>query len=154
VSSKGRGPAGWPVNPQNSGRCKQFQAEAAEFTNKAYEAAAETQGALAPLVRGYFTRALLAGLRGAAAIPTGGVPATNLKGYLEREVPRLALIDGYVQEPEIANGLPANPEPVFGTAKPGGPPPSGKPGGGSPVSPVSPRGPLLPADLLNRIPGG
>jgi Caspase domain len=154
VSSRGRGPAGWPVNPQNSGRCKQFQAEAAQFTNKAYEAAIETQDAPAPLVRGYFTRALLTALRGAAAVPAGGVPATTLKGYLESEVPRLALIDGYVQEPEIANGLPANPEPVFGKAKPGGPPSSVQPDGGSPVSPASPRGPLLSADLLSRIPGG
>jgi hypothetical protein len=153
VSAKGRGPAGWPVDPQNAQNCKQFQADAAEFTNKAFEVAVETPGAPAPVVRGYFTRALLEALRGAAAISSGGVPAGNLKKYLEKRVPDLALVDGYVQKPEIVNGLPADPEPIFGTAKPTGTPPSGRGGGGAPTSPASPRGPLLPPDFV-RIPGG
>jgi hypothetical protein len=153
VSAKGRGPAGWPVDPQNSPKCKQFQADAAEFTNRAFEAAVSGANAPESAVRGYFTRALLEALRGAASIPTGGVPAGDLKKYLEKRIPALALVDGYDQNPEIVNGLPTDPEPVFGSAKPGGGPPSGPADGGTGGVPTAPRGPMLSADFV-RTPVG
>jgi hypothetical protein len=152
VSAKGRGPAGWPVNPEHSPKCRQFQADATEFTNRAFEVAVQTPGASNPVVRGYFTRALLEALRGAAAADGGGVPAGNLKKYLEKRVPQLAIVDGYLQQPEIVNGLPSDPEPIFGSAKPG----DGGPGSGSirpsPTQPPlqsSPKELMLPVDLFH-----
>jgi len=150
VSAKGRGPAGWPVNPQYAPQCRQFQADATEFTNRAFEVAVATPGAPNPVVRGYFTRALLEALRGAAAVDGGGVPAGNLKKYLEKRVPELAILDGYIQQPEIVNGLPSDPEPVFGSAKSGDGGPGSELPGPPPVAPPpsSLKGLRLPVDLF------
>jgi hypothetical protein len=57
-------------------------------------------------------------LRGGAAVPAGGVPASKLKDYLERETPRIAKDAKHQQKPEVLNGLPADPEPAFGNALP------------------------------------
>ena len=46
------------------------------------------------------------------------MPASELKKYLERGTPELAIVDGIEQDPEINNGLPSVKEPVFGSAKP------------------------------------
>ncbi|ANP89261.1 caspase family protein [Rhizobium leguminosarum] len=67
--------------------------------------------------RGYFTTALLAGLKGAAA-PTGGdITHLALWDYLKAEVPRLAKQDGRQQEPRLGLQLPAD-ELLFGTHLP------------------------------------
>lgn len=109
-----------------SAASRSFVAYATEFLNAAYEAEIATSSpagavansALAPAVRGHFTRALLAGLRGGAAVVTGGVPASKLKTHLEIETPRIALESGQTQTPEVVNGFPSVDEPVFGNARP------------------------------------
>lgn len=64
--------------------------------------------------RGYFTTALLAGLRGAAAPVGGEVTHFSLWDYLQAEVPRLAMQDGRQQVPRLGLQLPAK-ELVFGS---------------------------------------
>jgi hypothetical protein len=98
-------------------KSRHFTGFATEFLNSAYEAAtAKPDAGQGPLVRGYFTRALLQALRGNAAQAGGGVPASKLKTYLEENTPKLAKADGYDQTPEIVNGLSG--DPVFGSAEP------------------------------------
>jgi hypothetical protein len=121
--------------------------------NKAYEG--PVQNAPSGVnVRGYFTRALLEGLRGAAAVNPCGVPASELKKYLERRTPELALADGIGQEPEINNGLPAKDEPTFGTAKPR-PASLGPPGAPAqiPVEETLGAVPVVPLELVTAVTG-
>lgn len=140
VAAEGQGPANPNLVPgAKSPKSRSFLANATEFLNKAYEAAVSgppgaNPPAAGPTVRGYFTRALLEGLRGAAAVAPAGVPASELKKYLEWRTPELALKNGIEQEPEILNGLPSIQEPVFGSAKP----PGGPAGAGTPLAPTVP----------------
>lgn len=103
-----------------AGHGKHFIGYATEFQNSAYEAAVSNGAdpADAPFVRGHFTRALMNGLRGGAASAPGGVSATRLKAYLEAETPRIAAAAKQSQVPEIVNGLPSDPQAVFGNFKP------------------------------------
>ena len=106
-----------PSPGKDAPKARYFLANATEFLNSSYEAATESKAQTdAPMVRGYFTRALLAALRGEAAIAPGGVPASRLKDYLEKNVPLLAKNAGYAQDPEVNNGLKG--DPVFGSAPP------------------------------------
>ena len=108
-----------PISPTTGTRT--FIAFATEHRNPAYEAAmgqSEFFSQNGPHIRGYFTRALLAGLRGGAAQAPGGVTASKLKAHLEAEIPRIAKEHGHRQLPEVRNGLPANPESIFGHAYP------------------------------------
>lgn len=111
---------GFPRPDDEAGKSKRFIGYATEFQNSAYEA--EVSDGVSeesrPLIRGHFTRALMKGLRGAAAVEPGGVPATFLKKYLEAETPRIAAVAKQSQKSEVDNGLPSNPDPVFGTFKP------------------------------------
>ena len=126
VNAKGRiSEFDWPMTgeaAQRAGQVRTFVGFATEFSNPAREAA--VAGATGedgrPLVRGYFTRALLDALRGGAARPGGGVTASDLKKYLEREAPLLAQRDMRSQTPEVVNGLSAveGEEPVFGRYPP------------------------------------
>lgn len=100
-----------------AGHGRQFIGYATEFQNSAYEAAVSDTTADAPAVRGHFTRALMNGLRGGAALSTGGVPADRLKQYLETETPRIAAANKQTQVPEIINGLGTNPQAMFGNFK-------------------------------------
>ena len=75
------------------------------------------------IIRGYFTRALLDALSGAAARPGGGVTGPDLKAYLERRVPELADADGYVQKPRVPHDFPEDEPIVFGSARPSSAPP-------------------------------
>lgn len=125
VSAKGlASQIGLPRDSDLSGANRLFLGFATEHWNPAYEAAVSSPGAPAAgasPARGHFSRALIDALEGAAAAPQGGVPASRLKEYLEAETPRIAQQAGHQQKPEIINGLPANPEPTFGTAPPSKP---------------------------------
>ena len=103
----------------NSGNVRLFTAYAAEFQNSAFEATVAGAGGDEPIVRGHFSRALMAGLRGGAARRDGGVPANDLKTYLEKETPRIAAESKHNQTPVVVNGLSGGAdEPVFGAALP------------------------------------
>jgi Caspase domain len=135
VSARGHIPDFLAPSPgPQASKARYFLANATEFLNSSFEAATSTSSdSENPLVRGYFTRVLMSALRGAAAVKTGGVPASKLKNYLEENVSALAKTDGYVQEPEVVNGLRG--DPLFGSAPP--PPPElaaapGTPGPGAP----------------------
>ena len=100
-----------------AGASRQFTAHATEALKPAFEAVvAATTGANGDEVRGHFTRALLEALYGAAAEPGGGITATGLKLYLERETPLIASDAGHEQKPEVADGLPGVKPPIFGSA--------------------------------------
>lgn len=82
---------------------------AAEHEQKAFENA-DSDAAPA---RGYFTRALLAGLKGAAAAEGKEITHRALWDYLQAEVPRLAKLDGRRQAPRLGLQLPED-QLVFG----------------------------------------
>lgn len=152
VAAEGQGPANPNLVPgAKSGKSRSFLANATEFLNKAYEAVVSPPGGAnppgaGPVVRGYFTRALLEGLRGAAAVPPAGVPASELKKYLEWRTPELALKNNIEQEPEIMNGLSSIHEPVFGSAKP-----PAATGAGHPAAPTVPQAGTLGVRNLVRL---
>ena len=138
-----------PTPGRDTPKVRYFLANATEFLNSSYEAATQNKADDGePIVRGYFTRALMAALRGEAAIPSGGVPASCLKNYLEDKVPILASKDGYTQDPEVTNGLKG--DPVFGSAAPI-PPVGDLPPGSSGDKPIIPptRGPAGPTDRFS-----
>jgi uncharacterized caspase-like protein len=116
ITAGGNGPQiRWTVRPDiDAGLSSSFIAYATPYQNKAFEAAVNS----ADDFRGYFTRALMAGLRGGAAISTGGVPASKLKQYIEKETGVLAKNDQKTQNAKADNGFPADPDPIFGKAKP------------------------------------
>lgn len=118
VNTRGLPPTlGWPRPDEGAGATRIFLGYATEFMDRSFEAEVVTQGT-PPLVRGHFTRALLAGLRGGAARPGGGVEAEQLRRYVEQETPRIALAAGHQQKPVITNGLPAAMDVIFGSALP------------------------------------
>jgi hypothetical protein len=95
-----------------------FQAFSSEFLRQSYEAAAVPAGSEEAVeYSGFFTRALMDALKGAAADPAGGVRQENLKMYLESTVPRIAkdarnVVQQPVVEANLINGA------VFGCAVP------------------------------------
>ena len=113
-----------------AGEKKLFVAHATEFQTTAHEAEVEAGDAVngqndetddeeEPIVRGHFTRALMAALKGAAANGGGGVTALELAMYLEKVVPRIAKRSGHVQKPvfEFRGFVPGTAtQPVFGSA--------------------------------------
>ncbi len=103
-----------PAPGDDAPTCRSFIGYATEFMNAAYEA----EIGLADDVRGHFTRALIAALKGAAAEPGGGVRASKLKEYLEVNTPLIAKASNHIQKPEVVNGLNANVDPLFGHARP------------------------------------
>lgn len=106
----------WVRPAEDAGVTRMFRAYATEFQSLAYEAAIAT-GDL-NTYRGHFTRALLAGLRGGAAVASGGVPASRLKTYLEKWTPILAKEHDQDQKPQVENGFDGIQDPIFGAAKP------------------------------------
>jgi uncharacterized caspase-like protein len=96
---------------RNAFQSRLFIAFAAEFLQSAYEHP-EFDG------HGFFTQALLSGLRGGACQPAGGAPAQRLKSFLESETVHLAKLAKKIQTPTVFNGFPATDEPVFGSAPP------------------------------------
>jgi hypothetical protein len=157
VSARGHFPDFSAPSPgEHASEARFFLANATEFLNSSYEAATSTDSSSnGPLVRGYFTRTLMWALRGAVAAPGGGVPASKLKQYLEENVPELAKRDGFVQQPEVVNGL--NGDPLFGSAPPMPPDkvmipitPT-KPGGSTPKTRDVRRGPKLELTVNNSL---
>ncbi len=118
VNTRGLPPTlGWPRPDEGAGHTRIYLGYATEFLDQSYEA--ETQAdPNAPQIRGHFTRALLAGLRGGAARAGGGVTAEDLKKYLELETTRIAADAGHQQKPVVTNGLPAAHPVIFGAALP------------------------------------
>lgn len=111
---------GCEIPSATAGQTQIFVAYATEFQAAAFEGG---QPALTeeeePIVHGHFTEALLAGLRGGAARPPGGVPASRLWTYLNKVVPRIARRHRHEQTPRIIpfSIPPEDPcEPVFGAA--------------------------------------
>jgi uncharacterized caspase-like protein len=99
------------------GNVRYFEGFATEFQNASFEAEVRVDPTMEPEVRGHFTSALLDALRGAAARPGGGVLFSELKDYLEREVPLLARAAGHEQTPAVSNQLAAGA--TLGRAQPG-----------------------------------
>lgn len=96
---------------KNAASSQLFLGFAAEFLQAAFENPG-IDG------HGFFTQALLSGLRGGACQPAGGAPAQRLKNFLETETLHLARLAGRIQTPTVFNGFPAINEPVFGSALP------------------------------------
>jgi len=88
-----------------------FVAFAASHLDQAFEES-EVDG------HGFFTRALLSGLKGGACQDGGGAPAHKLKAFIESETRNLAEAAGKIQNAEVFYGFPAKPEPVFRAALP------------------------------------
>jgi hypothetical protein len=104
-------------NPFAAGT-RTFQAFSSEFLRKSFEGEeVAPDGDGDPVYSGYFTRVLLAGLKGAAAVPPGGVTQEALKQYLEAEVPRLALADKNITQTPVVEPL-LLPGATFGSAQP------------------------------------
>jgi Caspase domain len=110
---------GCPIPVADAGAKRSLVGFATEFQSAAMEAEVEAaEGEEGPVVRGHFTEALLAGLRGGAASPAGGVRAGDLKRYLERQVPRIARDHQHVQTAQVVADFPEDAQPVFGSALP------------------------------------
>lgn len=151
VSAKGIHPGFNAVAPApGSSQARYFLANATEFLNSSYEAATGVPGGSSgSVVRGYFTRALMTALRGAAASAKGGVRASALKTYLEENVAVLARADGREQDSEVANVLKG--DPLFGSAPPpDAPPPPPLPPRDAPA-PLPPSPPHLPSGFGTPI---
>jgi hypothetical protein len=136
VGASGLPPGQTCVRPvDTAGQARFFKAFATEFLAPSFEAAvaaaeaaaappgtvesAEADAESAPEVRGHFTRALLAALRGGAAGPGPGVRPSALQAYLEREVPRIADGSNHRQNARVPqNELPDAPGSLFGSAPP------------------------------------
>jgi hypothetical protein len=146
VSARGHFPDfNAPSPAPKAGKARFFTANATEYLNPSFEAATSTSSDT-PLVRGYFTRVLMSALRGGAAVKKGGVPASQLKNYIEENVPELAKKDGYTQDPEVINGLKG--DPLFGSAPPTPPaPPSSVTG-----TPPGPPPPVVDQRGISRPP--
>lgn len=106
-----------PMPGDDAPSSRSFVAYATEFMNAAYEAQTGTEPG-GEDVRGHFTRALMAALKGGAAEATGGVRASRLKHYIEINTPLIARAANHLQRPEVVNGLDADNDPLFGSALP------------------------------------
>lgn len=111
----------FPRPDEEAAFSRSFVGYATEFMNAAFEA--EIDGNDQDEIRGHFTTALVDALNGRAADAPGGVRASRLKEYLELQTPIIARAANHLQKPEVQNGLPSDPEPVFGSA-----PPAAEPG--------------------------
>ena len=105
----------WPAKREQSVLPHLFLASASRFTRPAYESV-ETKTA-PEKSRGYFTTALLTGLRGRASQKGDGVMVGELKTYLELETQRLAALDGVIQHAHVVHDIPSRASVVFGRAK-------------------------------------
>jgi hypothetical protein len=106
---------GWARPDDDAGSERHFIGYSTEYQNPAFEAATgQSQGD----VRGFFTKALLQGLKGAAASTGGGVPASRLADYVIARTRTLAATDNRKQIPEVSNTFTAANEPIFGSAPP------------------------------------
>lgn len=97
-----------PGNPQGASHTYHWLGFASSYLTKAYEGDV-SNGASNPKTRGYFTEALLRGLRGAATKNGMGVEIHDLKQYLEEWVPRIASQAGKRQTPRIFSDFPSPP---------------------------------------------
>ncbi len=119
VEAHGIGPSinGVNVSDDPAGT-RTYIAYATEYLNSAYESSVAEDRPLDEDTlssQGFFTRALLDGLRGGAASEEGPITAASLKTYLELNTIRLAQQEGRHQNAQIINGLLSNPEPFFGS---------------------------------------
>jgi hypothetical protein len=115
----GESEIGCAIPVDDSGSKRFMLGFATEFQNAAMEAEVDDAvGEEGPVVRGHFTEALVAGLRGGAAQPGGGVRSGELKRYLELNVPRIAKDHEHVQNAQVIADFPVDDQPVFGSALP------------------------------------
>jgi len=115
----GESEIGCAIPVDDSGSKRFMLGFATEFQNAAMEAEVDDNaGEEGPEVRGHFTEALLAGLKGGAARPEGGVASSDLKRYLELNVPRIAKVHNHVQKAHVIDDFPEDAQPVFGSALP------------------------------------
>ncbi len=96
---------------EGSGSVVPFFAFATTFENLAYEAEVNSGGP----VRGHFTRALMEGLRGAAAGPSPGATPSKLAGYVERRTTELAILNKQTQKVSIPGVPREESEWIFGS---------------------------------------
>jgi hypothetical protein len=115
----GESEIGCAIPVDDAGRKRSMLAFATEFQNAAMEAEVdEGVSEEGPVVRGHFTEALVAALNGGAADSAGGVTASELKRYLELNVPRIAQAHDHVQNAQVMIDFPEDAQPVFGSALP------------------------------------
>ncbi|MCP4220290.1 MAG: caspase family protein [bacterium] len=116
INQKGLAPSlGWVKPDREAGKCTQFIAYAAEFQDSSHEGMVENEPGN---IRGYFTRVLLSGLKGAAARTDGRITPASLHKYLVAETPRLAKKNNLRQEAKVINGFAPKTNVFFGTAVP------------------------------------
>lgn len=109
----------WIRPAEDARQSRSFIAYATQFQDAAFEIEMGTlEEDEIKLVQGYFTTALLAGLRGGAARPEGGVALKDLKEYLEVETFSLANKDNVKQQPVIRTEFPEQNNVFFGSAVP------------------------------------
>jgi hypothetical protein len=95
---------------EGAGEAIPFFAFATQFDNLAYEAEVSSGGH----VRGHFTRALMEGLRGAAAGPAPGAALLKLAGYVDRRTSELAILNKQTQKVSIPTVPREEAEWIFG----------------------------------------
>jgi hypothetical protein len=96
---------------------RMFQAYSSEYLAKSYEGEVAHRSDSSPNFGGFFTKALLDALYGAAADASGGIRPESLCNYLEMVVPQLASQHKReVQKPQFNIGFSSNA--VFGCALP------------------------------------
>ncbi len=118
INATGLGPMlGYGMPSEVAGSCRSFVANATEFQNLAFEAqVSDTLDTNGPLVRGHFTRVLMAALWGQAAEASGGVRVSRLKEFLEINTPRVAKDHGHIQNVEVPSSF--SQTSLFGSARP------------------------------------
>jgi Caspase domain len=94
---------GWVKPGDGTGKCNSFLAFGAEFDNRAFEAENQTTGNKE--IRGYFTRALIMGLK--SPDRNGVVTTTSLKSFLNTKVTELAAEDQVHQQAKVSDDFTA-----------------------------------------------
>jgi hypothetical protein len=90
--------------PKRAMATRVFMAYATEFQRAAFEIDNYSEGSSTE-IRGIFTQALIAGLRGHAAFSEKVVTAASLKKYIEQETEKRGREAGFYQRAEVLNGF-------------------------------------------------
>ncbi|NOS94451.1 MAG: hypothetical protein HOP30_21260 [Cyclobacteriaceae bacterium] len=91
-----------PIPGQGAGQTKMFVAYATQYQDQSFEVES-----IHSEMRGAFTSVLLDGLKGAAA-NNGSIGADDLRDYLYKKTPEIAIIQGYKQIPDISHSFANN----------------------------------------------
>lgn len=86
---------GWPKPGDDVANCSSLVVYGSRFDNPSYEAMHLQEQEI--VINGYLSRALVAGLRGAASNPGGDITIHSLKSFLKSKVEELAKADNRTQ---------------------------------------------------------